>query len=213
MHEGLVRNLAAFARFLEVASFGHGAQLNIAEVAREAALDRRTVGSWFVMLEDLLLGVRVPVFRKRAERAVVAHPKFYLFDVGVFRALRPRGPLDRREEIAGAALEGLVFQELSAVNALDGLGYDVSFWRTRGGSEVDFVLYGPRGIIAIEVKHAGTVRERDLRGLRAFAAEYPMARLLAVYLGDQPEQRGAVTVLPAADFFRRLPALLEPPLS
>lgn len=205
MAEGLVRNLAAFSRFLEAASFSHAGQLSIAEVARDCAVDRRTTTGWFDVLEDLLLGVRVPVFRKRAKRAVVAHPKFYLFDAGVYRAIRPAGPLDRPEEIAGAALEGLIWQELRAMNAIFDLGYELFFWRTRGGSEVDFVLYGERGIVAIEVKHAATVRGRDLRGLRAFADEYPMARLVLVYLGKGIEQHGDVTVMPAMDFLRRVP--------
>jgi len=41
------------------------------------------------------------------------HPKFYFFDTGVFNALRPSGPLDRSEEKAGQALEGLVAQHLT----------------------------------------------------------------------------------------------------
>lgn len=57
--------------------------------------------------EDLLLASRIPVYQRRAKRAVTAHPKFYYFDTGVFRSFRPRGPLDRPEEINGAALEGL----------------------------------------------------------------------------------------------------------
>ncbi len=63
--------------------------------------------------------------------------------------------------------------------------------------------------MAIEVKHAGSVRERDLSGLRAFAEEYPMTRSLVVYLGARTEQRGDVSVMPAADFLRRLPTLLQ----
>ena len=209
MHEGLVRNLAAFTRFLQAASFSHAAQLSIADVARDCAVDRRTASGWFDVLEDLLLGERVPVFGKRARRAVVSHPKFYFFDAGVYRAIRPRGPLDRPEEIRGAALEGLVWQELRAVNDGFSLGYAIHFWRTRGGSEVDFVLYGEHGVIAIEVKHAPAIRERDLRGLRAFAEEYPMARLFAVGMGVQAEHRSGVTVMPAADFCRNLPEVLS----
>ena len=54
--------------------------------------------------EDLLLAWQLPVFTHRAGRATVSHAKFYLFDAGVFRSRRPRGPLDRPEEIDGAAL-------------------------------------------------------------------------------------------------------------
>ena len=60
------------------------------------------------VLEDLLLSCRIPVFAKKAQRTVVAHPKFFFFDAGVFRSLRLSGPLDRPQEIAGAALEGIV---------------------------------------------------------------------------------------------------------
>ncbi len=207
--EGLVRNLAQFSRFLEAASFSHAAVLNVTEVARECAVERRSVDNWFQILEDLLLAARLPVFARRAQRAVVAHPKFYFFDVGVFRTIRPRGPLDRPEEIGGAALEGLVFQELRATLAHAGLEFELFFWRTRDGVEVDFVLYGAAGLVAIEVKHSAKVRPADLRGLQTFREEYPIARTLLLYLGDHREQHGAVDVWPAAEALPRLAELLR----
>ena len=42
--------------------------------------------------------------------------------------------------------------------------YHLHFWRNAKGSEVDFVLYGPRALIAIEVKRTGRVRPRDCPG-------------------------------------------------
>ena len=57
-----------------------------------------------------MLGFQIPVFTRRAQRALAAHPKFFFFDAGVFRANRPTGPLDSLAEIDGAALEGLVAQ-------------------------------------------------------------------------------------------------------
>jgi predicted AAA+ superfamily ATPase len=93
------------------------------------------------------------VFTKKAKRAIVSHPKFYFFDAGVFRALRPKGPLDMPEEIAGAALEGLIAQHLRAWAAYRESKYEIFFWRSRSGIEVDFILYGEQGIYAIEVKN------------------------------------------------------------
>lgn len=97
------------------------------------------------VLEDLLLSFRVPVFTRRAKRELVAHPKFYLFDTGVFRSLRPKGPLDRPEEIDGAAVEGLVAQHLRAWMAYRGTDAGLFYWRTRSGVEVDFIVYGAAG--------------------------------------------------------------------
>jgi predicted AAA+ superfamily ATPase len=98
------------------------------------------------------------------------------FDAGVFRSLWPAGPLDRPQEIDGAALEGLVAQHLRAWNAYRGDQHNLYFWRTRSGNEVDFVVYGPDGLWALEVKNAAAVHPGDLRGLRAFREDYPEAR-------------------------------------
>lgn len=183
--EGLTRNLQTFARFLETASFSQGEVLNISEVARECRAGRKLVEEYFYILEDLLLAHRLPVFAKRAKRRLVVHPKFYLFDVGVYRAVRPKGPLDSPEEIEGVALETLIFQELRAVNDLYKLGYDIYYWRTADGKEVDFILYGERGIVAIEVKRSSKPRSKAFRGLKAFAKDYPQAKLYMFYGGDK----------------------------
>lgn len=201
--EGLTRNVGAFARFLEAVSFSHGSVLNLANVARESQIERKTVAGYADILEDLLLGFRLPVFAKRAKREVTVHPKFYLFDAGVYRSVRPRGPLDRPEEIDGAALEGLVAQHLRAWLAYGG-GGNLFFWRTRAGAEVDFVVYGPAGFFAIEVKNAGRVRPEDVRPLAAFADEYPEAVCLLLYRGEERLRVGKTWCLPVEPFLRQL---------
>jgi predicted AAA+ superfamily ATPase len=55
-------------------------------VSREAQVSRKTVEGYLEILEDLLLGFRIDVFTRRAKRELAAHPKFYFFDTGVFRA-------------------------------------------------------------------------------------------------------------------------------
>ena len=173
--EALVRQVGDFARFLEVISFSQGSLLNLAALAREAEIPRKRAESYLGILEDLLLGYRLPVFQRRAQRQLVQHQKFYLFDAGVFRSLRPRGPLDAPEEIDGMALEGLVAQHLRALCQLRADGTSLSFWRTRAGLEVDFVLYGPDVFMAVEVKRSARVHRRDLSALRAFREDYPEA--------------------------------------
>ncbi|MEW6338280.1 MAG: AAA family ATPase [Acidobacteriota bacterium] len=203
--EGLVRQIADFARFLEAMSFSHGAALNIADVARECQVERKTAAGYLQVLEDLLLGFQVHVFTRRAQRAVTAHPKFYFFDAGVYLSLRPRGPLDRPEEMGGPALEGLVAQHLRAWIAY-GHEHDceLTFWRTRGGVEVDFVVYGACGFWAIEVKNTAQIRPPDLRGLRAFRQDYPEASLLLLYRGRDRLRIGDVLCVPVDEFLHAL---------
>lgn len=206
--EGLTRNLQAFARFLEAASFSQASPLNISDVARECDVNRKLAEEYFTILEDLLLAVRLPAFRKRAKRRLAAHPKFLLFDVGVYRAIRPKGIFDRPEEIDGAALETLVFQELRAVNDYFELGYDLYYWRTSNQMEVDFVLYGERGLITIEVKRTTRLRKRDLRGLKAFCKDYPMARPILLYGGRYHRYEKGIEIVPISEALPSLRDLL-----
>lgn len=209
--ERLVRNVADFARFLEAMSFSHAALLNVANVARECAVERKTVAGFVEVLEDLLLATRLGPFTRRAKRATVAHSKFYFFDAGVFRSLRPAGPLDRPEEIDGAAFEGLVFQNLRAWSSWGGSAKpggtgrrELGFWRTRAGLEVDFVAYGRREFVALEVKNTARVREADLRGLRAFHDDYPQATMILLHRGTERTREHGIWCLPAEQFLRAL---------
>jgi uncharacterized protein len=207
--EGYAKNLAAFARFLEAASFSQGSVLNMAAIARESAVGAKVVEDYFGILEDLLIAVRLPVFTKRAKRRLVAHPKFYFFDAGVFHAIRPRGPLDAAEEIRGAALETLFLQHLRAVNDYLGLGYSLHYWRTAAGDEVDFVLYGDRGLIAFEVTMSPRVRLDDLRGLLRLRDDYPQAKTFFIYTGSRRWHERGVQIVPADQALRTLVDLIR----
>ncbi len=209
MQEGLVRNVGAFARFLQIASFSQGSLLNIAEIAREVSVERKTIEEYFQITEDLLLSSRIPVFSKRAKRKLVTHCKFYYFDVGVYRTLRPMGPFDSPEEAEGPALESLVFQEIQAINSYYELGYDIYFWRTADKLEVDFVLYGAKGLIGIEVKRSKKIDANDLKALKAFQADYPIAKLYIFYGGNQRQYFDRIEAIPIAEALQSLPQLLE----
>ena len=202
--EGLVRNVGNFARFLEAISFSHASLLNTSEVARECQVNRKTVDGFVNVLEDLLLGFRLGVFSKRAQRQLVQHPKFYYVDVGVFRSFRPKGPLDSPEEIGGACMEGLVAQHLRAWIAYSKGDRAMHFWRTKAGLEVDFVVYGEDTFLAIEVKRSRKVSSKDVRPLLTFLEDYPQAKACLLYDGKERLKVNGVLCLPCDEFLRGL---------
>jgi predicted AAA+ superfamily ATPase len=206
--EGLTRNLSAFARFLEAASFSQGSVLSISSVARECHVERKVVESYFSILEDLMIGYRIPIFSKKAKRRLIVHPKFYFFDVGVYRTLRPMGPLDTPEEVDGIALETLFLQELIALNSALDLGYKILYWRTSNGKEVDFVLYGPKGLLSFEIKRTSRITSAMLGGLKSFLADYPMAKAYFVYGGNRRMHEGKIEVVPVLEILKNLKTLL-----
>ena len=110
-------------------------------------------------------------FTRRAKRRLVTGDKFFFFDAGIYRTLRPVGPLDTPEEINDAALETLLLQEITALNDYFGLDLTIYYWKTSLGAEVDFVIYGKNTFIAIEVKRSHRVKNDLMTGLKLFKYE------------------------------------------
>jgi len=202
MAEGLVRNLGSFARFLEIISYSHGAVLNVSNLARECQISRGIVTGYIDILEDLLLSYSLPVFTRRAKRKTASHPKFYLFDNGLYRRLRQKGPLDIESEITGPALEGLVGQHIRAYSDYALQDTRLFYWRSLAGNEVDFVLYGSKTFVAIEVKNTKVIRPTDYNGLVSFVDDYPEASPVLLYRGNIIMKHKNIPVVPVDTFLQ-----------
>ena len=202
--EAVVRSLESFTRFLEVAALANAQVTSVASLARDAAVARPTVQGYFDELVDTLLGAWLPAWRPRAKVKEARHPKFYLFDTGVARALarRLREPIESAER--GALLETLVFHELRACIAYSGCGGELSYYRTASGSEVDFVWVRGRRAIGIEVKATPRWRPEYGRALAELHRAGAVTGCYGVYLGEAPLQDGPVRVVPLHAFLREL---------
>ena len=201
--EGLTRNVAAFARFFDAVGYSHGQLTNYANIARDCGADAKTVREYYQILCDTLLGRMVLPYRRRQDRRVLSRtPKFYLFDVGVAGALAKRRIAEPRGEQFGHALEHFILMELAAHASYRDLHYDIHYWRTRSGLEVDFILGA--GEVAVDVKGSAHVRDRELRLLRAFMEEHrPRAALV---VSTEPAERvvGGIRIMPWERFLRAL---------
>jgi predicted AAA+ superfamily ATPase len=202
--EALVRRLDSFARFLQVAALMNGQVVNVASVARDAAVARPTVQGFFDVLTDTLIGFWLPAWQRRAKVKEVASPKFYLFDPGVARALagRVREGLEGLER--GFLLETWVLHELRAAIAYQNLGGDLRYWRTPSGSEVDFVWTRGRRAIGIEVKSSPTWRREFGGALKSLLGDRIVSKGYGVYTGSVELKDGPLRVLPLKAFLRAL---------
>ena len=119
------------------------------------------------------------------------------------------GPLDAPEEIDGVALETLFLQELVVHNNALDLGYNIFYWRSLTGLEVDIVLYGPRGLLAFEIKRTARITSQMLKGLKSFVGDYPMAKAYFVYAGDRRQYDGKIEIVPILEMLKDLNNLLS----
>ncbi len=201
--EGLLRNLPAFADFLDIAALGDTEPVNFSNIARECGVSSHTVKAWYGILEDTLLGRWLPAWRKRPKRRVATAPKFYFSDVGVVNRLARRGSVVRKSRSHGKAFENWVHHELAAWLACTGFDGELTHWRLPSGVEVDFVVGEMR--LAVEAKATGVVATQHLKGLRTLAREREVGRRVVVSLEPRARRTGdGIDVLSAEGFVERL---------
>jgi predicted AAA+ superfamily ATPase len=201
--EALTRNLSLFQRFLEVAALSNGEIINFSNIARDCAISVPTVKAYFSILEDTLIGTFLPAFSKVQKRRIITAPKFFFFDVGVLNECARRRQIQQGSEIFGRAFEHLVYMELTAYLQYKNIRKQLTYWRTASQIEVDFLIGDAE--VAIEVKSTEQAHTGHLRGLKAFAEEYPNSRRILVSLDPRARlTETGIEILPWMDFVEML---------
>jgi predicted AAA+ superfamily ATPase len=200
--EARIRSIPSFAEFLRVAALTNGELLNYTNVARESGVSAKVVRGYFEILEETLLGFRLPPWRRVRTRRLIETEKFYLFDVGVSNYLARRSPSAGTPEF-GKSFEHFLLMELMAYRAYAAPELELCYWRTASGLEVDVVL-GDMAV-AVEFKGSTRVHAGDGIGLRALREEYPVPHALVVCMERTPRKLAdGIEVWPWQLFLERL---------
>lgn len=201
--EGLTRNIPAFSRFFDSMGYSLGELTNYANIARECGVNEKTVKEYYQILIDTLLGTLVEPFKKRQERQVIQKAgKFYLFDVGVAGAISKRNIAEEKGELFGKAFEHFIFMELNAFKLYNDYDFEINFWRTKYGEEVDFILNS--GEIAIEVKGSSNISNQHLKGLIKFKELHNTRKSILVCNEKTPRITRDIEILPVRVFLAKL---------
>ena len=208
--EGIVRNLGGFSRFLDMAGNQFGEITSYSNIARECQLPVRTVQSYYEILEDTLIGLKLEPWRKSLRKRLSAHPKFYFFDLGITNAINKHltAPLDSK-------LKGRLFEQLIILETYRTIGYKQSeanlyYWRTNHGAEVDLLIEKHGKIkAAIEIKSSSNISGSHLSGLRAFREENQTIPLYVISDVKNTYELEKVKILPWEEYLRLLPELIN----
>jgi predicted AAA+ superfamily ATPase len=200
LEEALARKVDAFARFLEIAAQYHGEPINASEIGKAAGVSGKTVNQYFQILEDTLIGWKLPGWSASTRKQLRTTPKFFLFDNGVANALRGELNLDLQESSSrfGKLFECWAVQELFRLNDYYGLDLKFSYWQTNTGTEVDIIISRGAGppIAAVELKSSKNPEAKKLNGLKAFSEEYPKTPLFCFCRSPQAYSLSGVTIHP-----------------
>lgn len=181
--EALVRNVSAFSKFLRALSGTHGGLTNYSSIASDCGVDSKTVKEYYQILIDTLIGFELMPYSTSKNRSTIQKSsKFYLCDVGLANHLAGRTVTELNGTAAGESFEHFIFLELLAANAYLEKEWEINFWRTKLGHEVDFVLTIPHknGPLGIECKISTQIAKADCKGLVHFMSQNENAKAIVV---------------------------------
>ena len=158
--------LPDFRRFMRAAALRTGQLINQTELARDLGLPQPTVHRWLNLLEASCIAMRVPAFSVNRTKRLIKSPKLYWADTGL--ALHLSG----HRTPGGEHLENLVLADLLAWKEARPERTEVTYWRTAGGEEVDFVIESGGKFLPVEVKSTTKPRLADAAHLRSFREEH-----------------------------------------
>ncbi len=171
--EALVRDVGAFANFLELAGVEAGNVLNYSSISQDLGVAHTTIAGYFEILFDCLIAEKVePITKSTTRKKLTKSSKFLFFDLGVRRICARQGR-DVTRKFLGSLFEQFIGIEIIRKIRQSHPLAKLRFWRDPGGPEVDWVIDNEGLYIPIEVKLKKSPVNKDFKHLKVFMKEYP----------------------------------------
>ena len=193
-----IENIHAFNQLIQLLALGTGNLLNVNTLTSDLAISRPTLLNYLTILENTFIIKRLPPYFQRKKREVIKMPKVFFLDLGLRNlVVKQFNELTLRPD-RGALIENFSFIHLyrdrSPLNEL-------YFWRTKQGTEVDFILQTQNDLIPIEVKHKAMNSNTPLPpGLKSFLTAYSTSQAVVItkdHFGQSKYGKTRVVFLPA----------------
>lgn len=205
--EQIIRRLDPFARFLESAAQSSGSILNRTKIGHEAGTDAKSVARYFQILEDTLLGFHLEPYHTSLRKRQRNQAKFFLFDIGVKRALEGSLRILIRPQTYdwGRTFEQFLVLEAHRLNSYYRANFRFSYLKTQGELEIDLIAerHGEKTWV-IEIKSSPSPAPTQIRKLQKLANAVPNGRPIIWCTTPQPRHVDGVELVSWQDGLKQL---------
>lgn len=169
-----IEGLTAMPRLLSITAARSGGMLNFADFSRVTTIPQTTLKRYMTLLETIFLIWPLPAWSGNVGKRLVKTPKLYVPDSGLLAHLLG---LDDADALANSMHIGMIFETAVIAEVRKQLSwskdqYEMYYYRTQTGQEVDCVLEDRKGnIVGIEVKASSYVDKKDFLPLQSMADE------------------------------------------
>lgn len=197
--EQLVRNLIPFRKFLAVAAQMNGKIINASKIGTDVGTDHNTVSHYFEILEDTLVGFSLPAFETSVRKRIRKKPKFFIFDLGVTRALARmlEIPLHESTSYFGEVFEHFIISEIFKLCSYMKPDWELFYLASKDNAEIDLIIDRPgQKKVLIEIKSTRKIESVDLSSTLALMRDFGDADCLVLSRDPLPQKLSFARALP-----------------
>ncbi len=142
-------DIVGYNNLIKILSSQIGNLVNIHELSNTLRMERREVINYLKLLEETFIIKLLHPFHSNKRTEISKMPKLYFLDTGIVNfSIGNFENIEYRPNL-GAYVENFIFAEAIKHKPII---YNLYFWRTKLGTEIDFILEGNGELIPVEVK-------------------------------------------------------------
>lgn len=178
-------NRERFQVFLRHLAHQSGQIINMSDTARLLEVSVPTVKDYYRISEGTFLWRQLPSWSPQTAKRLVRHPKGFLRDSGLLHHQLHLTDMDSllSHAVGGHSFEGMVIEQILRQLEFSAIGFDAFHFRAATGFEVDLILEGTFGRIAVEVKRGSMVKKQSIVKLAQFIREFNASYGIIVHNG------------------------------
>jgi hypothetical protein len=191
-----IKKTEALTDLFRLVAVQSGSMVNVSELSSTLGIAAATVKNYLWYFEKTFIIKKVSPYHTNIRKEITKAPVFYFSDLGIKNfATGDFGHVSLSR--IGHLFESFIYNIL--LEKLENSPSQISFWRTKDGAEVDFVIKGGSRITPVEVKYKRLSRPEITRSLHSFISAYHPDNALVVnldYKGDMSVGETKVLFLP-----------------
>ncbi|SMC37974.1 hypothetical protein SAMN06296952_0835 [Oscillospiraceae bacterium] len=151
-----IRNEGKFIRFISCVAARTSQEVNLADIAKDVEIDRKTADNWLSILVTSGLVVLLNPYYGNTIKRIVKRPKLYFMDTGLacYLSMWNNARALELSAMAGAMFENYVISEIYKSYANSGIETRsrLAYYRDNNGKEIDLMIIENGKLYPVEIK-------------------------------------------------------------
>ena len=187
-----ISDIQLFTQFIRLLAINIAQVLNLSALSRDIGISVTTLKRWLSILENSYIVFLLHPYYRNLGKRIIKSPKIYFYDSGLVSFLTGISTIEQWEKgvMYGSLFENYIISDILKQILHNGLNYQLSFYRTSHGEEIDLIIDRRSGIDLVEIKASQTYRSNFQSVFSKI--KLPGSSRTVVYQGNDSEKTDEV---------------------